>query len=155
MGAERAEMEVSENDFVDLILDALYTAKRAQGLMPKLPEGFKPLHISVLRCIHKMCGSDGGVRVTDISRAMGAHAPNTTKLVNELVQFRAVRKSTLANDKRVVLVTLTPIGEQYVEDLVLQYHQILHTAFLEIGRERCLEMVETINKIYTAMRNIY
>ena len=146
----------SEIDLVNRVLDALYAAKRAHGLMPPLPEGMRAMHIAVLSCLHKIAPRDGsGVRVTDISTAMNAHTPNVTKLVNELLKFRAVRKSTLVNDKRVVLVSLTPLGEQYVEDLVQKYHQQLEAAFVKIGRERCSAMIDTLNLICDALRNIY
>lgn len=146
----------TENDLVNQILDALYTARRAYSLMPPVPDGMRAQHMAVLSFIHRIAPADGsGVRVSDITQAMKAHAPNTTKLVNELEQFRAVRKTTLAQDKRVVLVSLTPLGEQYVEDLVLKHHQKLKVAFAKVGRERCVEMIDTINQIYNAMRNIY
>ena len=146
----------SETDLVNQILDALYTAKRAHSLMPPVPDGMRAQHVAVLSFIHRIAPADGsGVRVSAITAAMKAHAPNTTKLVNELEQFKAVRKTTLAQDKRVVLVSLTPLGEQYVEDLVLKHHQKLKVAFAKLGRERCVEMIDTINQIYSAMRNIY
>jgi len=81
--------------------------------------------------------------------------PNTTKFINELVELDVVEKLVPASDKQVVLVHTTELGEQYICKYLLDYHILLKQEFSQLGEDNYNIMIETINKVYKAMKKIY
>jgi len=136
-------------------LDAFECAKEASALLPPLPPEIKPVYIRILNAIYKIRDDNGSACVSDISKASGILLPNTTKLINELAELNIVEKFTSTSDKRVVMVRTTEVGEQYIQKYVLRFHEGLEKEFLEIGESDCITMIETIQKVYQAMKKVY
>ncbi|HWT76421.1 MAG TPA: hypothetical protein VN258_17115 [Mobilitalea sp.] len=137
------------------ILEALECAKEANALLPPLPPKMKPVYVRILNAIYKIRDDNGSARVSDISKASGFLLPNTTKFINELVELKVVEKFTQASDKRVVLVQATEMGEEYIQKYVLSFHHGLEKEFLKLNEADCITMIETIQKVYQAMKNVY
>lgn len=137
------------------ILDAFECAKESLALLPQLPPKMKPVYFRILNVIYKIRDDTGSSRVSDISKASGILLPNTTKIINELVELNVVEKFTSASDKRVVLVRATEVGEQYIQKYVLSFHKGLEKEFSKISASDCITMIETIQKVYQAMKKIY
>lgn len=137
------------------ILDALDCAKEASALLPPLPSEIKPVYVRILNALYKIRDDNGSTCVSDISKASGILLPNTTKLINELAELNVVEKFTSTSDKRVVLVRTTKLGEQYIEKYVLSFHQELEKEFSQITESDCKTMIETIQKVYKAMKKVY
>ena len=148
-------MSSTREDLVDNIFDALETAKKAHSLLPPLPPNLKPVHLRVLHAIFRIRDGTGNARVTDINKALECSLPNTTRFTNELFQLGVVGKSTLPTDKRVVLVHTTEVGEEYIRKYILTYQVRLQDEFTMIGESDCVTMIETITKVYQAMKKIY
>ena len=142
-------------DMVDNIFDALEIAKKANALLPPLPPDIKPVHMRVLHAIHRSRDQAGYARITDINNTLGFLLPNTTKFINELVGLQVVQKSTQPGDKRVVLINATHTGEQYIERYILRYHTLLQEQFSFLGEADCGKMINTIQKVYQAMKKVY
>ncbi len=138
-----------------IIFDALECAKKTSALLPPLPPEMKPVYIRVLNAIYKIRDDNGGVCVSDISKAAGILLPNTTKLINELAKLNVVERITSASDKRVVLVRATELGEQYIQKYVLSFHEHLEKEFSQISELDCKTMIETLQKVYKAMKKVY
>lgn len=137
------------------ILEALECAKEACALLPQLPSELKPVYIRILNAIYKSRDDNGSACVSDISKASGILLPNTTKLINELAELNIVKKITSASDKRVVLVRTTEVGEHYIQKYVLSFHKDLEREFSQISESDCKTMIETIKKVYQAMKKVY
>lgn len=148
-------MNNSREDLVDNIIDALEIAKKAHSLLPPLPPNLKPVHLRVLHAIYRIRDKTGNARITDINRELEFSLPNTTRFTNELFQLGIVGKSTLPTDKRVVLVHTTELGEQHIQKYILTYQTRLQDEFTMIGESDCVRMIETITKVYQAMKKIY
>ena len=99
-------------------------------------------------------GTDNA-RVTDINKALEFSLPNTTRFINELFQLGVVGKSTMPTDKRVVLIHTTELGEEYIRKYILTYQTRLQDEFTMISESDCVTMIETITKVYLAMKKIY
>jgi Transcriptional regulators len=136
------------------ILEALWLAKKATECMPELPAGLKPSHIRVLDAIYRQRQRTGCVRVMDVSTAMHITKPSITKLLNELVELAAVRKSMADADKRIVLVELTAFGEQCVQSYVVEYHAMLAQYFAKLAPDKYRTMIEAIEYIYQSMKEV-
>ncbi len=137
------------------IMDALECAKEAQALMPQLPADMKPIYFRILNAIYKIRDNTGNSRISDISKASGILFPNTTKLINELVDLHVVEKFTSTSDKRVVLVRTTKIGEQYIQQYIVSINKKLEEEFSEINESDCITMIETIQKVNQAIKKVY
>lgn len=148
-------MEKIDAKSVSNILDAFECAKEALALMPQLPPNIKPIYLRILNAIYKIGDETGSSRVSDISKVSGLLLPNTTKVINEMVELNIVKKFTSASDKRVVLVKATELGEQYIQDYVLRFILGLEEEFSKIDKANCLVMIETIYKVCQAMKTVY
>lgn len=148
-------MEQHNSNLVDDIFDALELAKRAYALLPPLPPDIKPVHLRILHSVYRTRDAGGNTRITDISKDMGILLPNATKLIQELAALGTVEKFNSPSDKRVVLVHTTELGEEYIRRYVLNYHILLQQAFSELGESDCSTMIETIHKVYQAMKKVY
>ena len=148
-------MGSSHEDLVDNIFDALELAKKAHSLLPPLPTDLKPVHLRVLHAIYRIRDRTGNVRITDINKALEFSLPNTTRFIKELLKLGIVVKSSLPADKRVVLVRVTELGEQYIQKYVLTYQKRLQDEFAIIGEADCNTMIQTISKVYQVMDKIY
>jgi DNA-binding MarR family transcriptional regulator len=134
------------------ILDALECAKEALSLLPKLPPRMKPVHLRILNTIYRIRDDTGNSRVSDISKASGFLLPNATKFINELVELKVVEKLTSPSDKRVVLVRATEMGEQYIREYVLSFHEGLEKEFSKISESDRTTMIATIHEVYHAIQ---
>lgn len=144
-----------EPKMVNSILNALELGKEALALLPQLPPNIKPVYFRILSTIYKIGDETGGSRVSDISRESGLLLPNTTKFINEMVDLNILEKYTLASDKRVVLVRPTEQGEQYIQQYILSFIEGLEKEFSKINEFDSMIMIETIHKVYQAMKIVY
>lgn len=148
-------MEKLETKWVDTILDALECAREALSLLPPLPSDIKPVYFRILNIVYKIGGESGGLRISDISKVSGLLLPNTTKVINEMVELNLVEKFTSDADRRVVLVRATELGKQYIQNYTLPVMEDLEREFSKIDQIDCLIMIDTMHKVYQAMKTVY
>lgn len=149
------QLKKIDSKLVNNILDAFEDAKEALSLLPELPPNIKPVHFRILNAIYEIGDDTGSPRVSDISRVSGLLLPNTTKVINEMVELNIVEKFTPSSDKRVVLVRATELGEQYIQKYVLRFIEGLEEEFSKFDETNCLIMIETIHKVCQAMKTVY
>ncbi len=145
---------MSTSDLVIPILESLWLAKKATELLPELPSNMKASHIRVLHTIHQQLAQNGSVRVSDVSSALQITKPSITKLINELAELAMLKKVTDAADKRIVLLELTPPGQDCVQQYVLDYHAKLATLFSRLEREKYLSLIDTVAFIHQSMQEV-
>ncbi|OBR93315.1 MarR family transcriptional regulator [Clostridium autoethanogenum] len=148
-------MHIYNRNMIDDIFNALEVAKKAHDLLPPLPPNIKPVHFRILSTINSICDDAGNSRVTDINKALDFLLPNTTKFINELVKLKVVEKFTSTIDKRVVLVHATKLGKQYIDSYIIKYQELLHQEFSTLDESDCRAMIETIHKVYGAIKKVY
>ena len=137
-----------QEESVSKLLGACYEAKRIVELMPKLPQGMKPSHIHVIDIINQLQQRNGSVRVSDIGVALHVTNPSITRLVNELVELKAVEKAQSSEDKRVVTVRLTALGEDYLEKYIEEYHPEVAGRLAEVSDEDVQKAAGVIHDAY-------
>lgn len=133
---------------ISQFLGACYEAKRIVEMMPKLPAGMKPSHIHVVDIICQLQQINGFVRISDIGTALHITKPSITRLVNELVELKAVEKIQSCEDKRVFTVSLTPLGQTYHKKYLERYHHELATQLAEISENDLAVTACVIHKAY-------
>ncbi|MGE5381597.1 MAG: hypothetical protein ACM3NT_11095 [Methylocystaceae bacterium] len=147
-------MEKIDIRLVTNILEALESAREAFSLLPPLPADMKPVYFRVLNAIYIIGNDTGGLRVSDISKVSGLLLPNATKVINEMVDLNILGKYTPVSDKRVVMVQTTELGEQYIDKYVFPYFEGLNKELSKINEVDCMIMIETINKVYQAIKTV-
>jgi DNA-binding MarR family transcriptional regulator len=133
---------------VSKLLGACYEAKRIVELMPKLPKGMKPSHIHVVDIICQLQQKNGSVRISDIGAALHITNPSITRLVNELVQLKAVKKMQSKEDKRVFIVSLTALGQTYYEKYLQGYHHEVAERLCEMSDQDMETAARVIHEAY-------
>ena len=137
-----------QEESVSKLLGACHEAKRIVELMPKLPQGMKPSHIHVIDIINQLQQRNGSVRVSDIGAALHVTNPGVTRLVNELVVLKAVEKTQSSEDKRVVTVRLTALGEDYLKKYIEEYHREVAGRLAEMSDEDVQKAAGVIHDAY-------
>jgi len=133
---------------VSELLGACHEARRIVELMPKLPKGMKASHIHVIDIICQLQQKNGSVRVSDIGAALHVTNPSITRLVNELVELKAVKKVQSEEDKRVFTLSLTPLGQQYYRKYLEDYHRELANQLDSISEEDMATAARVIHEAY-------
>ena len=133
---------------VNKLLDACYEARRIVELMPKLPTGMKPSHIHVVDIICQLQQTNGLVRISDIGTALHVTKPSITRLVNELVELKAVKKIQSKEDKRVFTVSLTALGKKYHKKYLEEYHHEVAKRLTGIPEKDIKTAAQVIHEAY-------
>ena len=85
---------------------------------------------------------------------MRSTRPSITKLVNELNKKGYVEKTPDTDDKRVILVSLTPLGRDVYEVYGLRYHEWLSQLLEPIADEdieAAIRAIRYANKLMSAV----
>lgn len=138
-------------DQIKILLDSCFIAKGITEKMKELPQGFKPRHIHIIDAISRLHETLDEVRVSDVSHQLQITTPSVTKLINELAEKGVVCKQEHDLDKRVTLVELTPLGKEYEQKYVHEYHQEWAQKLEDISEEEIQLVVSTLNKLAKAM----
>ena len=130
---------------------ACHEARKIVELMPKLPKGMKPGHIHVIDIIYQLQQSGRDVRVSDIGATLHVTNPGITRLVNELVELKAVRKVQSETDRRVFTVSLTATGLKYYRKYLEEYHRTMAQKFSGISEKDMKTAARVMHEVYRIM----
>ena len=72
--------------------NACMEARRIVNLLPELPEGMRSAHIYVLDTLAQLQRSKKDVRISDIGCALHVTNPNMTRIINDLVKMKTIKK---------------------------------------------------------------
>ena len=143
-----------DTDLTKQFIDSFHMAKHLTDMLPELPDGLTPRHIRKHDNIYTLSQHGSAVRISDISDAMRSTRPSITKLVNELNKKGYVEKTPDTADKRVILVSLTPLGRDVYEVYGLRYHEWLSQLLEPIADEdveAAIRAIHYANKLMSAV----
>ena len=124
-------------------LDACFDAKRLIEKLPDLPDGMKPRQVHVLDAVNEIQKKQGFCRVSDI-----------TKLVQELEERNLLVKQADEKDKRVINLTLTEEGKEFVELRVTHFHGEWASRLPDLDDAVVDEFVHAITRMQETMPGI-
>ena len=102
---DRARMLRSAAGLREVLRHGVYFLRSLEGA-----RDLTSRQISLLTVLHP-----GGVRMTTIAANMGVRTPTATQSVDRLSRAGLVRRDPDPTDARAVLISLTPSGEQVLE----------------------------------------
>ena len=135
-------------------LDACFDAKRLIEKLPDLPDGMKPRQVHVLDAVNEIQKKQGFCRVSDISSYMNTTLPSITKLVQELEERNLLVKQADEKDKRVINLTLTEEGKEFVELRVTHFHGEWASRLPDLDDAVVDEFVHAITRMQETMPGI-
>lgn len=133
------------------LLDVCYVAKRIVETLPELPKGMKPRHIHVLEAVYELESSQKVCRVSDVSARLNITTPSVTKLIQELELMEMLHKRADAQDRRVVLLSLTDAGLQCVKRYVLELHREWAGAMGDFSDKEVEETIHILERLRDTM----
>lgn len=148
-GAERRRDVDTKN--LKRLLDLCYVAKRVVETLPELPEGMKTRHVHVLEAVYEVQGAQEKCCVSDVSGKLSITTPSVTKLIQELEALGMLQKQPDKEDKRIVLLKLTPKGAECVNRYVTILHNEWAKAMGDIAEEQIEEAVYLIEHLRDTM----
>lgn len=107
------------------VFEAMYAAGRIAQVVPRLPAHVKNGQADILFTVYKLAGTEGKVRVTDISKYKRVTSPNIIRLIKSCEDSGYVRKTKDEADKRVVYVELTPAGFDVIRETFTPFHRLV------------------------------
>ena len=87
------------------------------------------------------------ITVTELAKAMSIHQSTASNLLDKLVSQNYVARDRSDEDRRVVLLTLTPHGEEILHKAPLPYRGVLSDALLKMSEtdlEALQQSLETL-----------
>jgi len=111
--------QVVEVERLALVLERLVRTLRFTASL----DDHSPASASALRCLLR----EGDLRVTELARAEQVSQPAMTQLVGRLENEGLVARTASEHDRRAVVVSLTPKGEQVVARRRERTREALHT----------------------------
>ena len=118
---------------------------------------YKNLSVSemhVLDAVNEIQKKQGFCRVSDISSYMNTTLPSITKLVQELEERNLLVKQADEKDKRVINLTLTEEGKEFVELRVTHFHGEWASRLPDLDDAVVDEFVHAITRMQETMPGI-
>lgn len=107
------------------------------------PHGLVPVEFSLL----KVCLERGECTATQLAEVLPVDASRISRIVNRLVNLGLLRRRRLASDRRVVMLTLTPDGDEKTRELD-QRIQMYDSKLLQgVSEEEMRDFADTAFKI--------
>ena len=128
--------------------------RKLQASRCMLPDGMKPRQVHVLDAVNEIQKKQGFCRVSDISSYMNTTLPSITKLVQELEERNLLVKQADEKDKRVINLTLTEEGKEFVELRVTHFHGEWASRLPDLDDAVVDEFVHAITRMQETMPGI-
>lgn len=132
------------NEKTKAVINLKYTANWLDHIGNEL---LKPFQISlqqynVLRILR---GAKKAIKVTDVRERMIEKSPNATRLMDKLCEKKLIERERCENDRRVVYVKITPIGESLIQKINLDN-------YIEVMDNLSDEEIQTLNILLDKIR---
>lgn len=105
-----------ENDKQRFIANLVFSASWFKN---KLGEFLKPFNLSLqqLNILRILKGADDWVTMSDVKDRMVEKAPNTTRLVDKMLQKELIERKRSDKDRRIVFVRISKKGKELLEEI--------------------------------------
>lgn len=138
-------------DKIKRMMDACYQAKRIRELLPPLPSGVTPAYLRYMDTIKKLKQTQEAVKISDVSDYLKLPRPGVTRTINEMVEKGYLKKSISEEDKRVIYISITEVGQILSQKYDTDYYSRLCPYLEHISDEEADCMTQTIEKLYKVM----
>ncbi len=142
------------------LLNALTKLKKTGPMLPPVngdvPFGtFFMLH-GIQRCVEEKRDGEGkpGVKISTLSAYAGMSMPAVSQILNSLEEKGLIERKMDRNDRRVVYASLTPKGNQLLEDVMSCFSKFMDRIVDGLGNEDTDRFVDLLNRFYIVLEEI-
>ncbi len=132
---------------VSVIDDLIAVFHRMRNLKQQAHAGNRKLQERRLLMLLKDAGTSG-VRVVELSRALRVTSPFVTQLLNKLESAGLIVRVREESDRRIVLVRLTPEGEDEATAILQHMHQVMVGLSERLGEEDCRTLTRLLHETF-------
>lgn len=112
-------------------------------------EGCTPAETMLLYVLYRhMREGLPGMKISEISRRLRVSMPSVTQMLNVLEARGLLERSPDPADRRAVRIRLTESGQAGTVKLEEKMLQGLNDLIGHLGRERCMQLVQTLDDVY-------
>lgn len=133
-------------------VNLMYTANCLKSVHSQLlkPHGISVEQFNILRILHG--SKDQNLKMSDVRNRMIDNSPNTTRLMDRLVEKGAVARSRSESDRRVVYVQITAKGSELIDSLntiTSPLFDIVNTSLSNAQAKKLNDVLETLRENLT------
>ncbi|RPF48463.1 DNA-binding MarR family transcriptional regulator [Hydrogenoanaerobacterium saccharovorans] len=147
-------MEQNQNKLADEILINLSQMKRLSFTKTKHNALLKHGERAVLFCVQ--CSKEEKMKSTEIAAALNVAASGITPILNRLEKKGYILRSLDVTDRRVIIISLTELGKQVLEDTIDELRTHIKEVTDYLGEKDSTELLRITNRLlqyYTSKRN--
>lgn len=136
-----------ESEHHKALLNIMFTASwiRSRHNAVLMPSGLSMQQYNILRILR---GAQAPVNMQTVKERMVDRAPNTTRLVDKLIEKGLVRRERAATDRRVIHLSITATGLE----LLGQVDELVRGDIDATNANLTIEDAATINRVLDRMR---
>ena len=90
-------------------------------------------------------GSDDNVRMTDVSRFLSVSKAAVSQMLRSLENKGYITREVDRNNRRNVIVTLTPAGREVLEEQYGEFSRLLEMVVDRLGEDETREMIRIVD----------
>ncbi len=132
----------------ELMQSISYIHSQALGLLKKRSDALIQGRITIPQQVAlELLNREGSLKMNKIAKSLHTSLPAATGLINRLVRLKLVKRSYNKNDRRVVVIELTPGGRRTTEQTKLARRKILEEMFGGLSSKERQTYLNIINKV--------
>lgn len=149
-------MDVQER--ISQLFQVVHQLKKAKVFVPEVP-GVPPGEFLMLHRIHCFVKEGTGhaapgVRISEISSCMGMSMPAVSQMLKSLQKKGLVMRTAATDDRRVVYVTLTPLGSELFSAAIEDFLKNIEVIVDRFGEDKIEEMIRLLNDLGEVMEEV-
>src|SRR5665648_117473 len=113
---------------------------------------FPPGYINVMHCL--MFKGQEPISMTDLSTASGIAKPNLTIIVDKLIEEEFVERSTDTNDRRIVNISLTEGGRDFLVKQKKDFMKFMEDRISDFDEDDLIKLKDALEDIAEVMEKI-
>lgn len=129
-----------------LIANLLFSAAWFKNLYH---EFLKPFNLSAqqLNILRILKGADDWLTMSTVKERMVEKAPNTTRLVDKILQKEFIERKRSEADRRIVHIRISSKGKQLLEEIDAMQHEFDYKSIIKLTDEEAKQISDLLEKM--------
>ena len=148
-----------ENNQRKELFESIAKLKRAKTFFSTIgetPHGeFIMMHM--IDCCNKEkndCSNEPGIKISVLSERMHMSKPAVSQMLNLLENKGCIERTSTKDDRRVVLVNLTPHGYDLLEEIQRKFLVVVDDIIKKFGEEDTHMLITLLNRLYNTIESL-
>ena len=144
IGKKANKMEIGNGEKIYQTMQKFHKLGISSKFSGEMPRS----EIMMLKVINLDTSKTEGVTISALSERLKISKSAVSQMINVLEDKGYVERITTKNDRRIVYVRLTEIGEQSLEKSLRSLLESLNQVFVRMGEEDTETLLRLLNKLY-------